>query len=196
MTEENNPLIQPEIQADPGPDIPPPAKTSKTKRKKLTLYQKSRFTQKDQKHKKIDAGKALTLKAKGLSYRDIAKHFNVTEGAVFQSIKKVERTLLSVDDTNKYNQLEDRLLTSGKYRIIQHALNPDVLKKASFLQATTGYCQLFDKHRLLTGQSTSNNMLSVLIRSAHDPKQVVQELKENKDIRADLTVCTLSDKCG
>ena len=159
-------MNEPQDNQKPAEQNPSLQDDSKPVRKHSKRYIASRIAQK-KKNTKLDVAKALILKNKGLSYRDIAKQFDCSTNAVFLGLKKLNKHLLTPADSSKFNELESRLLSSARSKIIAHALDDKTLKKANFLQAMTGYAICLDKQRLISGQST-HNILSVMIRSAHD----------------------------
>ena len=136
-------------------------------------------------HTKIDVKEAVKLRMKGASYSQIAKQYDVYPSAVHNSIAPLFKMIQTPDTLRTFRDKEVDIIDSAKMKVLFAAMNDRAIKKSNGLQLTTMYCQLFDKKQLITGRPTSLNVLSVLIRSAHNDKpgkqEVIQPTIEIKD---------------
>ncbi len=105
--------------------------------------------------RKIDTAKALQLRLQGLSYQDIADHFNVTRSAAYQKLNNYFTNLPDLQDLNKSNVLEG-LWKAASTKMLVESLNPNKVKKASSRDLMTSAAIAFDKYRLEAGKSTEN----------------------------------------
>jgi hypothetical protein len=102
---------------------------------------------------KIDLGKALELRLKGVSFGDIAEHFNCSKTAVIQRLKPYAST--TGIDTEVYIKNRARIIANRGAAVLSH-LTEEKLKGASAKDLAMTFGILYDKERLETGQSTSN----------------------------------------
>lgn len=107
-------------------------------------------------NKKIDVGKALELRLKGLSYEEIGKQFGCSKVAVFDRLKRFRNMLDDPDSIKVYEDNTSKLLSNAQVSLLSAALNPDTVKKSSTLQLLSGYGILFDKQRIINNLSTAN----------------------------------------
>lgn len=103
-------------------------------------------------NQKIDVEKAIELRLKGLTYRDIAKVFNCTHGAV---VRRISKLLPKIDTVDIFKQKRADILTAKQMEICQ-SLTGDKIKKSSAAQLATILGILYDKERLERGLSTEN----------------------------------------
>ena len=101
---------------------------------------------------KIDVDKAIQLRCKGLSYAEIAVHFNVTGEAVRDRIGGLINTEFDLEAFKK-NRAD---ILSGKQLELIKSLTEEDVKKASPYQKVGMFALLYDKERLERGESTSN----------------------------------------
>ena len=139
-------------------------------------------TLKARRNRKIDPIKALQLEAKGYTQEDIANKFNITQGAVSQSINKIKSLILEPNELKAYRNHEADLIDSIKAKIITAASNEDTIKKAPFGTLSLAFCQLYDKSALILGKSTQNiNIRSIndhLFNQANELEQQIKALSE------------------
>lgn len=110
---------------------------------------------------KIDLHKAIELRLKGLSYEDIAKHFNCSKPAVFERLQPYigGRNI----DINEFKKNRADLLAWKQAQTLA-ALTSEDIEKANPRDKAIIFGTLYDKERLERGQSTTN--AAVVIASA------------------------------
>lgn len=116
---------------------------------------------------KVDKGKALLLRAKGMSYKDIGKTFGTRPAAICKHVKPIIDALIH-PELQTFRKRELDILDSAKMRFITASLEPGKMKKASTLQLTTAYSQLYDKSALIQGRATANINIHNSIQYADD----------------------------
>lgn len=131
---------------------------------------------------KIDTKTLLDMKLKGMSYRQIEDKVGLSRSAVHQRITGIYAKL-DKDNLDAYNKHEDAILTYAKHVMIQHAVRPEVVEKASLNNAAYAYTQFNGAQRLLRGEATSNISIKGII--GHHQKTL-------EDI--DSAIASLEDK--
>ena len=104
---------------------------------------------------KIDTTKAIKMKLRGSTYREIADAMNTTHSHVHATIAPIIKNMASPKELEEYRQKQVDVLDSITMRTLQ-SINDNDYQKASLLQKTTAACQLIDKSRLVSGQTTAN----------------------------------------
>ena len=104
---------------------------------------------------KLDKAKALKLKLKGHTYRQIATMTGCTASTVHKAIAPVLNNMHSKQELEEFRTRQVDVLDSITLRTLQSITDTDY-QKASLLQKTTAACQLIDKQRLISGQTTAN----------------------------------------
>jgi transcriptional regulator with XRE-family HTH domain len=95
------------------------------------------------------------LRAKKLSYEQIAKVVGCDKANVWRRLNGFDVTL---EDTEEFKSNEAFVLNNLRLRIA-NAINDEEIKKAPLQTKLMAYGILYDKHRLETGQSTSNTQI-------------------------------------
>lgn len=108
---------------------------------------------------RVDAIKALELKSRGVKQTEIAQMMGVSPAAICQQISRVEAMLAPAPELEQYRAKQAELMDSIAIEYAAQALNPDVVKGASALQAATVLAIATDKSRLIRGESTSNSIV-------------------------------------
>ncbi len=102
-----------------------------------------------------------------MSYSDIARKYGVTPQAVMSRIKGFEEQLGDPDELRGFQDVEADIQTAIKRRISSQLLTVD-LSKTSPKDLAMVYGITYDKNRLQTGQSTSNQSVFFTIVSESD----------------------------
>lgn len=102
---------------------------------------------------KIDVKKAIELRLKGLSYRDIGFFFKCSHSAVAERLKPYIQNDEIDLEAFKSNRAD---LMAMKQAQVLGALTIEDVEKASAKDKALVYGILYDKERLERGQSTSN----------------------------------------
>lgn len=134
---------------------------------------------------RIDVAKALKLRLQGLSYADIGQTLGGFAGpSVFEALAKFAKLIENPELIQSFRDQEPELLDAVRMRIIS-SLPYDLDRKGK--RALSGYQKvgmygiLFDKTRLLRGESTVNlNSLSALVIG------VAKDIARGKTVR-DIT---------
>ncbi len=105
------------------------------------------------KGKRIDVSKAIELKFKGCTYREIAQYFNCDHTLVLRALKPYFGGFEG--DLSSYVDRRADVLAGVQARALQ-ALTDAKLKGASARDLAVMYGILFDKERLERGKSTQN----------------------------------------
>lgn len=120
--------------------------------------------------KHLDTVTALTLRLKGQTYPQIAKHYGISKQAVHQRIKGVFK-LIDPDKLEAYKTHKVNLLTSIEAELLGLIVKPDKLKQATLMQLATSFGIVYDKNRLEQGLSTSEIGI----------KPVLEEIRDNRE---------------
>ena len=121
--------------------------------------------------RRIDIAKALKLRMQGLSYAEVGQALGgFAAPSVFEALKTFSKLIENPELVQGFRDHEAELLDSVRLRIIS-SLPTDLDRKGK--KALSGYQKvgmygiLFDKTRLLRGESTVNlNSLSALVIGA------------------------------
>lgn len=132
---------------------------------------------------KIDLSKAIKLRIeKNNTYEEIAKQFDVSKQAVEQRLKPYELMLGNPEQVSQFDRNKDHVLSAAQAKLLVSAIDPEKINKSSTLQLTTAFSQLFDKQRLIRGESTEN--LNIKSMAMHLKGQIdadEQALRELED---------------
>lgn len=90
-----------------------------------------------------------------MSYRQIAQLTGSDKSTVHQTIKPLLDLVADPESLDKYRARQADIIDTMAARTIASVTDEDY-EKASLLQKTTAFCQLVDKSRLISGQSTQN----------------------------------------
>lgn len=101
---------------------------------------------------RIDINKALELKAKGVSYVDLAQYFDVPKSTIHYHLQPLMPDTSNIDVFKKFRA---DLLTVKQESILK-SLDDGSIKEMSGLQKATAFGILYDKERLERDKSTSN----------------------------------------
>ncbi len=134
---------------------------------------------------KIDKGKALILREKGLSYSQIGKQFGTNGASVHKAVKPILDILESPDRLKTYRDKQIDVIDSLGMRFLSFAADDKAIKKSSTLQLVSSYGILFDKKRLLENKSLNN--IDLFVESADSKK-----LRDEQD-RLSLELKTLKE---
>ncbi len=132
---------------------------------------------------------AIALHSTGLTWAEIARQTNVKAPSTVRNwVQGVHResdieseALLSVATEIK-NSLSSKLLVDAS-RLFNLAMSPEKIEKSSTLQLVTAGSILFDKHRLLAGESTSNT--SIIVKNVSRASERVAELESSTKMMDD-----------
>lgn len=113
-----------------------------------------------QRIKKIDTEKALELRLKGVSLKDIADHFGTSKQAVHQCLAKFTH-LIDPDSLRTYRNHRGDVFALKQAAALS-AMTDEKLEASSARDLATIAGILYDKERLETGQSTENHAVHVL----------------------------------
>lgn len=105
---------------------------------------------------RVDVGKALELLLRGCSYSEIGRMMNVSPQAVH---KRMARFIAILDDPDIVRQFDsnmDMMLSGSMVKLLSAAVDDAKIKKSSTYQLAASFGILFDKQRLVRGQSTAN----------------------------------------
>jgi len=126
---------------------------------------------------KINVQKAIDLRLKGLSYREIAAYFGVKHSSVYAKIRHLLPDNIDVQ-AYKNNRAD---VFAGKQAELLNALTSKKQKDMSGLQAVTALGILYDKERLERGQSTSNIAYKDMSNDINDIEAELAQLDEQLD---------------
>lgn len=113
---------------------------------------------------KIDVAKALKLRLQGNTFEEIGLIFGCTGSAVHQALTKFEPFLNGIGpgELTAYSEHRAELFNVVEAHLTASLLDPDALSKASLNNRAYAFKQIHEARRLETGQSTSNQALSLL----------------------------------
>ena len=120
------------------------------------------------KRAKVDVGKALAMKASGMTDGEIAKFFGVARQTVGENLRKYARNLLPYDTLQTLENARHDMIASGMHTALKYSMDPAKLEKASYSQLTMGFGILYDKLRLEEGKSTSNVAVLDIFQTVRD----------------------------
>ncbi len=124
--------------------------------------------------RKINLSKAIELRAKGLSYEDIGKHFDCTRQAVQDALSRY-----MPPEVNVRAFVDNRaVILAGKQEMLLNGLTEAEIKKMPPYTRVTCFGILYDKERLERGQSTANIDTHLLLESMEKMDQGMTEDRE------------------
>lgn len=126
---------------------------------------------------------------KHMSFKDIAKKYDVTPQAIHQKYHK----LLAFFDADRVKEYEDNkaYLLSGVERvIIDNMLDSDKLKKASFNNLAYGLIGVNNINRLHRGQSTINTSNLSVICNTNDQlfRDFIRSMQPQQSLNPDTDI--------
>ena len=126
---------------------------------------------------RMDTGKMLELRLKGLSYAEIGRVAGgMAKQSIEQRLSKFKRLLEHPEQVHAYREHEAEILDSVSMELTTSLID-DVRRKGK--KALSGYQKvgmfgiLFDKRRLLRGESTANvsNLTQIIQAALGDDKR-------------------------
>jgi len=113
---------------------------------------------------RIDVAKALKLRVQGATLEEIGDLQGVSKQAVYQALTKFEPFIagLQPGQLTAYSEQRAELFNAVEMHLTASLLDPDALSKASLNNRAYAFKQIHEARRLETGQSTSNQALSLL----------------------------------
>ncbi|OGU70148.1 MAG: hypothetical protein A3H45_10505 [Ignavibacteria bacterium RIFCSPLOWO2_02_FULL_55_14] len=138
---------------------------------------------------KWDVARAFKLKLQGLSYQEVADLVGRSKSTVVQALKDFKALLDDPDKVRTFQENEASILDAARMALITSLPTEVAVKKGkralSPYQKVGMYGILFDKTRLLRGESTVNlNSLSALvIGTAKEFAKMSQDGEREGDIK-------------
>lgn len=142
--------------------------------KSITKFDKKRSVRAGQ-VAHVDVGRALELRLKGASYQEIADIQGVTKQAVNSRLAAFKLLLNDPDAVNAIDAQRDKILTAGLGKLLLATLDDRAIKRCSTLQLASSYGILFDKQRLIRGESTNNIDVRSVLQHLHASAQAIRE---------------------
>jgi len=127
---------------------------------------------------KIDRGKVLELRMRGLSHREIAEYFGVSKSAITYILAKLKPVLENVDLVHTYENAKPQLLSAMEFTLLSYLANPETLSKASANNLAYAFDRLFQANRLTRGQATANIDIAQVDQSLADIREEKRKLLE------------------
>lgn len=112
---------------------------------------------------KVDIRKAISMRAKGATQREIAEVMKCSPAAVCLALKSVKELCLPNDQLEEFRRTQADILDTVSSVYLQEQLNPDKIKATSARDAAIINGIAIEKSRLIKGESTQN--LAVDIRA-------------------------------
>lgn len=108
-----------------------------------------------------------------MTFQQIADKYGVSAPAVYQRLQAFTEQLGDPDELRSFQDVEADVQAAIKRRISSQLLNVD-LSKASARDLAVTYGVIYDKNRLQTGQSTSNQSVFFSVVSESDEANTPQ----------------------
>lgn len=133
---------------------------------------------------RVDIAKAIKLiLVQGMPQADVARSMGVSDQAVNQALKPLKALLNNPLPTQVYNDRKEEILDAAMSKMLVHSLEPERLKKMSTYQLIGSFGILFDKQRLVRGESTSNfDIRSQSVYLGREIDKLRQELGESETV--------------
>lgn len=100
------------------------------------------------------------LKAGGLSVEEIGKLLKIGSTAVYERLNELGERLPTGEELTVANKIMQDLLKGSMFNLLLEANDPEKLQKMGVRDASVSFGILFDKMRLLQGESTANVSLA------------------------------------
>lgn len=142
---------------------------------------------------KLNLAEVIKLRfERGWTLQEIADKFGATKSGVYQLLQRFSAHLPSNDEVLAYRENRATIYDAVGARLVQHMLNPEKLEKASINNLAFASRQIYEMHRLETGQSTQNiNSLTALISSSHQTS--LKKLGEGSQNKATVKQASVPD---
>ena len=129
---------------------------------------------------RVDLSKAIKLiLVKGVPQADVARAMGVSHQAINQAVKPFKALLDAPLPTQAYNDRKEDILDAAMSKLLVHSVAPEKIKKASTYQLVGSFGLLFDKQRLIRGESTSNfDIRSQSVYLGREIERIKQELSD------------------
>jgi hypothetical protein len=126
---------------------------------------------------------------KQLSYPQISRVLGVPEDTIRNLVKPFNGILDNPEAVHQYRKNEEHLLDGAKMMLVQGIMeqmsDPERRKSLDLSRLTYGFGILFDKNRLVKGETTANVQMTLadMVRNAHKPAIDVtpEDAEEVKD---------------
>ena len=129
---------------------------------------------------RVDVGQAIKFRInRGWSYNEIAAKQGVSKTAVINALKPIRSLTDLPISSERYNEHREMIIDGAMAKLLVHSVAEDKLKKSSTLQLMSAYGILFDKQRLIRGESTSNfDIRSQSVYLGREIERIKQELSD------------------
>lgn len=105
---------------------------------------------------RIDLAKALDMRfRKRMTYNEIGRVMGVSKQAVHERLARYTKLIGDPEDIQAHDDHVDRILTGAMSKIINAVVDEKKIERCSTYQLAASYGILFDKQRLVRGQSTA-----------------------------------------
>lgn len=129
------------------PEVVPAIKESRSEQCKRGIRKAS----KERKRAKI-----VELAAQEIPLSDIARIVGMPKSTVKDTINRFKPVFNALDRVEDFKQVKADILTAAQLTVLESAMSPRKLAKASFLATVTGAEKLYKMERLERGKSTEN----------------------------------------
>ncbi len=128
-------------------------------------------------HGSIELGKLFHLRfEKGLSINEIAAVAGISKQAVYSRLKRFSSMLGEPEIHQTYREHEASIFDSARMKLLANALDPRRLANAGTRDLIVSAGILFDKTRLIRGESTSNlSVHTSAVLTAHQSRVTERE---------------------
>ena len=121
---------------------------------------------------RIDVGKAMELRFKGLTYQEIATLQGVAQSSVVLRLQRFAKLLADPDAVNSYQANQIAFLEALDMEMSLAMASKVWDRKSSVNNLAFAKSKIFEQLRLLKGESTSNiHNLTRVILEAHEAKE-------------------------
>jgi predicted DNA-binding protein YlxM (UPF0122 family) len=111
---------------------------------------------------RLDPAQIIKLRFKNkLTFNEIAKIYNVTDGAVCKRIKSIMKLISDPDLDKAYADNRVELMTSAERILLSYLVHSDKLKDASLNNTAYALKQVHDMRRLNADLSTGNQAIKI-----------------------------------
>lgn len=98
----------------------------------------------------------ISLSIQGLNHTQISRATGMPATSVKDVLKKFSSVFKSIEKLDDFRQVKSDLIEAAEIQVLESALTPKKLEKASFLATITGLEKLHKIERLERGKSTEN----------------------------------------
>ncbi len=126
---------------------------------------------------KINVSQAIAMRAKGMTYQQIADKFNCSKVSVYQRLQHL-RPYLDPEAIQQWDSNKSKALSVAEQVLLDEITNPAKVEKASLNNIAYAFQQVYSANRLEQGKATENIGVAMLLQDSQQARDEAAELRK------------------